>query len=124
MLAVLGLALSLSAGLRAQPGDAGCMAATPGTAVATAGGAREGDPEQGEQRGECPVKKPRVGSLRVRSSRAVAGVAAQAFHLQRPTPAPGARPRARAIASSPPGSVQRADPALRLHPGQAPPRIA
>lgn len=124
MLAVLGLALSLSAGLRAQPDDAGLMAAMPGPAVAVAADAREGDPHQGEQHGEFPVKKPRVGSLRVRNSRAAAGAATRRFHLQCPTSTPDAGLRARAVASSPAISAPRADPALRLHPGQAPPRVA
>lgn len=123
VLAALILALTLSAGLRPRPGDAGFATATPAPAVAAAGDARQGDPRQGEQRGEFPVKKPRVGSLRVRTSHA-ARVVAQGFHLQGRASAPGARPPAPAIASSPSLPAHRADPALRLHPGQAPPRAA
>lgn len=121
---MLGLALLFSTGTDARAGDAFPASIVSGSTAVPASVARDGDPRRNAQRDVSKAKKPRLGALRIRAARAMTAVATQGFHLQSTTRMADARHPSQGIAALPPIAVHRTDPALRLHPGQAPPRIA
>ena len=119
--ALLAVALLLSAGVRPEAGAAGPTAAG---SVLVAHDLHDGDPPLDGQHRELPAKKRRLDNLLVPTSHASAVTGPQGFHLHavasnpdicRPTPG---------IAFDLSIPAHRADPALRLHPGQAPPHAA
>ena len=123
-LAVFGLALLFLTGPDARADNAFPASTLSASTAVPSSDARDGDPRQDGQRDVSKAKKPRLGALRIRASRAMTAVATQGFHLQSTTRIPDARHPSQGIAAMPSTTVRRTDPALRLHPGQAPPRAA
>ena len=87
---------------------------------------RDGDRPRDEAHRELPAKKPRLTTLVVQTTRSAATGGPSGFHLQ---VAPAADPfhvlrATQGIALCASIAAHRTDPALRLHPGQAPPPAA
>lgn len=123
MLASCFLAVLLASGL--YPGPAEATPSGPASERAMVfHDDHEGDPPHDERHRESPAKKSRLGTLLVHTSCTSAGTAPQGFHLQSAARAPDARRQARGLAFDLSAPARRTDPALRLHPGQAPPRAA
>lgn len=122
-LVLVGTALLLSSGLLPRSGetDHRPAAAEPALVVHDLS---DGDPPLDEPHRELPAKKPRLNNLLVQTSCASAAAGRQGFHLQSAADAPDIRRAARGIAFDLSIPAHRADPALRLHPGQAPPHAA
>lgn len=120
--ALVALALLLSSGLAPASRGAGPGPLATGPAL-VAHDLRDGDPPLDEQHRELPAKKRRLDALLVQTSPpALAGP--PGFHLLAAAGIPRIRPAAPGIAFDASIPAHRADPALRLHPGQAPPRAA
>jgi hypothetical protein len=81
----------------------------------------DGDPKPDPQHRESPAKKPRVKSLLVETASPSDPAMPMAFHLRLVNAAPMLHVAPGRIES--PLGTRRSDPVLRLHPGQAPPRI-
>lgn len=85
---------------------------------------RGGDrPEDGKHR-ELPAKKPRPSTLVVQTARSATVGDVPAFRRIATADALHARQQEPRVARDPSTAARRNDPALRLHPGQAPPPVA